>query len=214
MLWTPPGVTAAVTHVIPEGQTEAFYPMNADGNAQARAWKLAVLGEADAGRGSVWVSTPPAALAVASPYVGLKIEMATAVQGQAADVVCKLEHLKPFEGKAKVILHGLPPACTSESLEREITKDDKEVVFKVQTAAATPAAQHKTLFCQVLVPEQGEQVAHNVGGGGILRVDAPPPAKKDAPAAKPAETAKPGEPAKRLTRLEQLRLEAEQKEKK
>ena len=140
--------------------------------------------------------------------------MATAVQGQAADVVCKLEHLKPFEGKAKVVLHGLPPGCTSESVEREITKDDKEVVFKVQTAAATPAAQHKTLFCQVLVPEQGELVAHNVGGGGILRVDVPPPPKKDGPAPAAAGAPKPGEPAKRLSRLEQLRLEAEQKEKK
>jgi hypothetical protein len=215
MLWTPPGVTAAVTHAIPEGQNEAYYPMNADGNAQARSWKLAVLGEADAGRGPVWVSSQPATLPVASPYVAVKIEMATAIQGQPADVVCKLEHLKPFEGKAKLLLHGLPPACAAEAAEREITKDDKEVVFQVKTAAATPVAQHKTLFCQVLVPDQGEQVCHNTGGGGILRVDAPPPAKKDAPApAAAAAPPKPGEPAKRLSRLEQLRLEAEQKEKK
>ena len=35
-----------------------------------------------------------------------------------------------FEGKAKVSLHGFPSLVTVEPAEKEITKDDKEVIFK------------------------------------------------------------------------------------
>jgi hypothetical protein len=188
------------------------YPLNANGNASTRTWKIAVIGAAETGNGTAWVSSQLAPLTVAAPYVAMKIEMSTVEQGKGTEVICKLEQLRPFEGKAKVILFGLPPGVVAEPAEKEITKDDKEVVFAVKTAATSPAAQHKTLFGQVIVTENGEPVYHNVGGGGVMRIDPPPPPKKDAPLAKPGEQ-KPAEPGKRLSRLEQLRQQAEEKAK-
>jgi hypothetical protein len=143
----------------------------------------------------------------------MKIEMTTVEQGKDADVVCKLEQLRPFEGKAKVGLYGLPPNVVAEPATKEITKDDKEVTFHVKVAANSPVGQHKAIFAQVLVPGEGDTMAHSVGGGGVMRIDSPPPPKKNAPVAKPGEAPKPGEPAKRLSRLEQLRQEAEEKAK-
>jgi hypothetical protein len=104
---------------------------------------------------------------------------------------------------------------TAEPAEKEITKDDKEVHFHVKVAANSPAGQHKSVFGQIVVTENGEGIAHSVGAGGVLRIDTPPPPKKDAADAKStkAAEAKPGEPAKRLSRLEQLRQEAEDKAK-
>ncbi len=215
LLWSPPGVGAAATITMAQGQSEALYPINADGAAPATSWKLTILGEADDGNGPIWVSTPLADLAVAPPYLAMKIEMTAVEQGRSAEVVCKLEHQKPFEGKAKVVLQGLPGLVTAESTEREITRDEKEIQFKVAVDAKTVPGQHKTLFCQVYVPENGETICHNVGLGGILRIDpAPPPKKEAAAASKPGEPSPPASAgAKKLSRLEQLRLEAEQKAK-
>lgn len=213
MLWTPPGVTAAGEVQMAAGQNEALYPLNADGNATAQAWRLAVLGSADAGAGAVWASTPLAPLRVETPYLGMKIDLTAVEQGKVGEVTCKIEVLKPWEGKAKVILHGLPPGVTSPALEKEIGKDDKEVEFAVQAGATSPVGQHKTLFCQVIVPEAGDGIAHAVAGGSVLRIDPPStPAKKPAAGAAPAAAAE-AKPAKKLSRLEQLRLEAEQKAK-
>jgi hypothetical protein len=212
LLWTPPGMGAQGTVTMAQGQSQVDYPVNANGNAATKTWKIAVIGSAPGENGVVWVSTQLAPLTVATPYVAMKIEMTSVEQGKEADILCKLDQLKPFEGKAKVGIYGLPPNVTAEPAEKEITKDDKEVHFHVKVAANSPAGQHKSVFGQIVVTENGEGMAHSVGAGGVLRIDAPPPPKKDAPAAKASEP-KPGEPAKRLSRLEQLRQEADDKAK-
>lgn len=203
LLWAPPGVSSAAEIVM--NGAEADYPLNADGNAAAQTWKIAVIGSADGGYGTVWASSQLAPLRIDTPYVAMSIDLTAVEQGKDGEVTCKLTALKPWEGKAKVILHGLPPQVTSSGLEKEITKDDKEIEFAIKAGDKSPAGQHKTLFCQVLVPEAGETIAHSVAGGSVIRID--PPAANAAPAAngKPAEA----KPAKKLSRLEQLRLEAE-----
>jgi len=127
-------------------------------------------------------------------------------------VLCKLDITKPFEGKAKVTLQGLPAKAAAEP--REIAKDDKEIHFPITTAPDTPAGNHKQLFCFLEVPEAGAFIPHNVGQGGVLRVDPPPPAPA-VPAAMPVAQNTPAPPVtKQLTRLEKLRLEAAQAAKK
>ena len=85
------------------------------------------------------------------------------------------------------------------------------MIFNVTTNPKTPVGQHGTLFCQLTVMQDGQPVIHNLGRGGVLRIDPPPLAKKgEAPKAAVAQ--KPQAPtAKPLSRLEKLRLEAQQK---
>ena len=218
MMWFPPNVGGQPTVQIPEGQTEVLYPLNANGNAETRTWKIAVMGESDAGGGPLLASSDLTDLTVASPYVGMKIDLAAVEQGKPGVVVCKLDIQKPFEGKAKVTLQGLPAKAVAEP--KEITKDDKELQFAVTTAPDTPVGSHKQLFCSVEVPEAGSSIQHSVGQGGVFRVDPPPPAPKNPepmPVAK-NEAPKPAAPAapteKPLSRLEKLRLEAQQAGKK
>jgi hypothetical protein len=211
LLWTPPGMGAQGIVTIPQGQSEAMYPVNANGNAATKTWKIAFIGSAPGANGVVWVSTQLMPLTVAPPYVAMKIEMTSVEQGKETDVLCKLDQLKPFEGKAKVGLYGLPPNVVAEPAEKEITKEDKEVRFHVKVAANSPAGQHKSLFGQVVVTENGEGIPHSVGAGGVLRIDAPVAARKAAESAKAPEAKPAGEP-KKLNRLEQLRQqEAEEK---
>ena len=85
-----------------------------------------------------------------------------------------------------------------------------------KTAADTPAGNHKSLFCQVTVTVNGEPVVFRAGGTQ-LQVDKPLPkiAKKLPPQPKPTQQAakpekRPEKPAKPLSRLEKLRLAAQQ----
>jgi hypothetical protein len=54
-----------------------------------------------------------------------------------------------------------------------ITKDDKEVIFKVTVDASCPTGSHRNLFCSVAVKQGGEIIPHTVGAGGIFRIVPP-----------------------------------------
>ncbi len=231
--YLPPGVGSAPNVTIPEGQTEVLYPLNANGGAPVKTWRLFALASADVstnaeepregrrgrrgrGAGQGWSSSQLAAIEISEPFVQFALERAACEQGQATEIVCKVTQLKPFEGTAKATLIGLPNKVTTA--EVELTKDTTELVFKVQTDAVSPAGNHKNLFCQVVLPVNGEQVVHSAGNTE-LRIDKPLPPPVNAPP-KPMPTAAPTPmpvaqtpmpmPEKRLTRLEKLRLEAQQ----
>jgi hypothetical protein len=215
MLWLPPGIGAAGSVSIAEGQTEAVIPMNAAGNAELNTWKIAVRGEANAGTGNVMVSTPFASLRVAEMYVTLAFDQAAVEQGKETEMVVHLTKQYDFPGAAKVELVGLPNKAVTAP--QEATKETKDIIFKIATDMTTPAGNHANLFCRVVVTENGEPVIHNIGTGK-LRVDVPLPPKKDAPPPAPMPAAAPQPAAetpmpKRLTRLEQLRLEQQEREK-
>lgn len=215
LLWVPPGIGASGSIAIPEGQNEALIPMNAAGNAELATWKIAVRGESNAGAGNIMVCTPFASLRVADMYMTLAFDQSAVEQGKETEVVVKMAKQVDFPGTAKVELLGLPAQVTTTPVD--VTKDTTDIVFKVATQAASPAGNHQTLFCRVIVTENGEPVIHNIGTGK-LRIDVPLPPKKNepAPAAAPAPmpAAQPDQPApRRLTRLEQLRLEQQERDK-
>ena len=214
MLYDPPGVGSAGSIAIPEGQTEAIIPINANGGAEIRDWRIAVTGEATVGNGPILVSSSFATLKVSEPYVSFAFQSAAIEQGQEGEVVINVTRNKEFEGQAKVELLGLPHQVTADPLE--INKESKELVFKVKTTKESPAGRHPTLICRAVITENGEPVTHTLGTGE-LRLNEPLPPKPNAapmPEAPPAPVAveeKP--PEKRLTRLEKLRLEREQAKK-
>ncbi|MBO0698468.1 MAG: PPC domain-containing protein [Zavarzinella sp.] len=216
-LYNPPGVGSASSVVIPEGQTEVLFPMNANGGAPARGWKYTVLGTAPVGNGPVWVSSQLATIQIAAPYLSLNMERGAVEQGKDTQMFVKPAIAKPFAGEAVIRLVGLPPKVTTQELK--LTKDTKEVAFPLKVEPTAPAGTHKNIFCQVVITENGEPVVHNLGSSE-LRIDVPLPPKKDAPppakttaAATPPAPDPMAPPMKRLSRLEQLRLEQEEREK-
>jgi hypothetical protein len=215
MLYNPPGVGSASSATIPAGKNETYLAMNANGGAPVRKWKIAVLGTATVGSGPVWVSSQLATLEIAAPFVGFAMERAAGEQGKTVEMFCKIQQNKPFAGSAKVRLLGLPAKVTAPDLD--INKDTKELAFKVALDKMSPPGQHNNIFCQVVIMQNGEPILHNVGGTQ-LRIDVPLPAKTTPPVKPPPQVVKkpdPPKPAvqKRLTRLEKLRLEQEEREK-
>lgn len=211
MVFDPPGVNSARNVTIDKGKSEASIRLNANNRAQIRSWKIVVNGTANVGSGPAWVSSQLATLRVAEPYLTLALEKASAEQGEEAEIVCKVEHRRPFEGTAKIQLVGLPHKVSSP--EVEINKEVRDFAFQVKTDPQSPPGRHRNIFCSVTIIENGEPIVHR-SGSTELRIDKPLPPPADAPA-KPKAVAKkePPEPqpkkpqAKRLSRLEKLRLE-------
>lgn len=210
----PPGVGAAPSVTIPEGQNEVLYPINANTGAQIKKWKVFALGSANV-NGAAWVSSQLANLEVADAYVNFTVERASCEQGKDAQIYCKVNLATPFEGKAKVQLLGLPTKVTTTDLE--FTKDTKELTFQVKTDPTSPAGKHRNLICQVTITQNGEAIV-STAGVAELQIDKPlppPPGKPPTPTPMPTPTVtqKPPEAPKEkpLTRLEKLRLEAKQR---
>ena len=209
MLWNPPGIGSQPTMKIEKGKSEIYYTINANGTAQPREWKVAMMAESNAGQGQILAASALTPITVAPPYVNIRINMAAIEQGKPGEVLCSLENLKPFDGRAKVHLYGLPAKTATKVIE--ITKDTREIRFPITTEATSPKGQHKNLFCHIEIPESGTTIPHNSGHGGVLRIDPPPPSpKKSEPEKAIATVASPPKPpaAKPLSRLEKLRQEA------
>lgn len=208
LLQNPPGVNASGSVSIPEGQTEALIPVNAAGNAAVRTSMIAVRAIANIGNGEVETCTPFVPLTVEEQYIRFEFAQAAVEQGAQTQMLVTVTKRKDFEGEAQVTLVGLPANTTAEPLT--ITKDTTELVFNIAAAPEAPTGNNQNLFCQVLVPENGTTILHNLGTGR-LRVDAPLPT---AVAATPEPTPMPepmaeAPPARPLSRLEMLRQQAE-----
>ena len=210
--WNPPGVGSAGGIAIPDGQNEAIIPMNADGGAELRTWKIVVNGASGVASGPIMVSSQLANLTISAPYVGLAFQSASVDQGKEVDMAIKVAKAIDFPGEAQVTLIGLPNKVTTDV--KKITKDTTDLIFHIKTDKVSPAGNHASLFCQVVVTQNGEPIVHNIGSG-TLRIDVPLPPKTNAPApvvvaAAPKPAAPAAAPAKPLTRLEKLRLENQQ----
>ncbi len=212
----PPGISAASSVTIPEGQSEVEYPINAAGNAEVKSWKVFALGSANV-NGNAWVSSQLTTLNVAEPLVTVALERASCEQGQDAQIYCKLTTATPFEGNAKLQLVGLPPKVTTQDIE--FNKDTPEVTFQLKTDPTSPVGKHN-LYGLLTITQNGEPI-HSRAGSVQLQIDQPLPAPVAKPAAAPqpapaavAQTPAPAPeqpPAKPLTRLEKLRLAAKER---
>jgi hypothetical protein len=216
MIWKPNGVSALGEQTIPEGQNECIFQLDANAGVTAGTWNFTVMGEADAGAGRIYNASPFTAVTTAPAYLTAPaIPLVAVERGKEGLMVAKLEQLLPFEGEATAQVLGVPDTIPIEPAK--ITKDTKEVIFKVKTNDKSPIGKQANLFVRVDVPVKGTNATtiHRIALGSILRIDAPrkvvaPPAAPVIAANKPKEAPKPAVAAapKVLSRLEQLRQEA------
>lgn len=211
MVWKPTGISTLGEQTIPEGQNECSFVLDSNANTPAGTWKFVVMGEADAGNGRVYNASPFCEVTTGPAYVSAPAIPLTAVEkGQETVMVAKMENLQPFEGEAVASIVGVPETIPIESAK--ITKDTKEVAFKVVTNDKSPVGKQANLFVRVDVPVPGGTTTHRIALGSTLRIDAPRKvvAKPAAVVAenKPKEAVKTATAPKPLSRLEQLRQEA------
>ncbi len=206
--WIPPGIASSATMIFSEKQVELEYELNANENAELNTWNLALLAESDGGQGNAFSASPFIKLSVEEPFVQLKLSMTTAKQGETVDMLGEVEQLREFGGEADVQLFGLPSHSTAAV--QKLKSDLESLSFPIVTTDKTPVGQHKGVFCTVTVVKDGEPIVHRLAMGSVLRVDPLPKVAVAAPkAAAPAAVASAEKKEKPLSRLEQLRLEAQ-----
>jgi hypothetical protein len=148
--------------------------------------------------------------------VTLAMERASCEQGQPAQIYCKITHNTPFDGNAKIKLVGVPAKV--EATEMEFNKESQELTFQLKTTAESPAGQHKNIFCEIVIMHEGEPIVLR-SGSTELQIDQPLPVAANQPQPMPQPMPQPAAaveqppPEKPLSRLEKLRLAAEQRKK-
>ena len=177
MMWNPPGVGSLPDITIPKGSNSAIYSLNAKAETEPRKWKIAVLGSAPVKGGPVFVSSQLATLETAEPFVVGTVAPVIVSPGQEAKLICKLDQRKPFEGKARVRVLGLPEKITAADVN--ITSTDKEVVIILKVDASVAPGSYRNFLCSADVMHNAHVIPHNLAAGAVIRVV--PPKKGEAP---------------------------------
>jgi hypothetical protein len=210
MLYNPPGIGSSGSISIPADKSEAAIPLTANNGAAIGSWPIVVTGSATVAGGRVEVATQMAKLEISDSFFTFAFEKTAAELGQDTELVVNVENKIPFDGEAEVQLLGLPANTSTKPEPLKIKKDSTQMVFPIKVEQNARPATYKSLVCRAVVVQKGEPVTHTLGTGE-LRVDKPLPPKVEAPKPQAKPAPKPAAPKppvkKRLTRLDQLRLE-------
>ena len=109
-------------------------------------------------------------LVVTSPYVAIRFSSGAIRRNQTAELKCKVEHLQPFSGTAKVSLLGLPKGVTTVGDNYHIDSDTEELTFTLKATEEALLGQYKELKCELTYNIDGQSI-RQVTQNGTLRVD-------------------------------------------
>lgn len=178
MEWKPNGVSSATPLSLPSGKSEGEYLLGAARNATAGAYQVtltAVTGESRANYNDradrTYVASKPFLLTVAEPHLEARFPRTSIERGKTAQLVCKLNHLKPFSGKARATLARLPRGVELVEPVREVTSEDKEVSFTLRATEDCLVGSYQGVVLDLTVVDDG-QTLRQLSGSGMLRVDA------------------------------------------
>jgi hypothetical protein len=147
MEWRPNGINATTPVTIRTGQTDGEYLIGAARNSVAGAYSVTLTAVSGGDRpgyydnaNRTYVAAQPFRLNVAEPHIEARFARTSIERGKTAELICRLNHLKPFEGKAKATLARLPRGVQLVGPAHEITAADKEVAFTLQATDETWSA--------------------------------------------------------------------------
>ncbi|MFO0877978.1 MAG: PPC domain-containing protein [Gemmataceae bacterium] len=177
MEWKPDGVSTATPVTLREGETEGAYLLGASRNATAGTFPVTLTAMSGAsrrgyydGEGRTYVSSALFPLTLAEPHVEARMGRLSIERGKTARLVCKLNHLQPFTGKAQATLARLPRGIELVEPTREITSADQEVTFTLRATPEALVGNYRGIVLDLTVMEKGQPV-RQLSGSGMLRVD-------------------------------------------
>lgn len=178
MEWKPNGMSTGTPIVCRADQTEGEYLLGAARNATAGTYQVtltAVTGSQRPayrdGANRTYAATKPFKLLIAEPHIDAKFARTSIERGKTANLTVKLNHLKPFEGKARVTLVRLPRGVELVEPFHEVTSEDKQVTFTLRATDDCLTGGYQGMTLDVTVTEEGQSV-RQLTGNGTLRIDA------------------------------------------
>jgi hypothetical protein len=176
MEWRPDGITSSTPVTMLPDQAEGEYLLGAGRNASAGSYQVVLTAVSGAATGNndrvnrTYVCSQPFTLTVAEPHLDARFARSSIERGQTAQLVCKLNHRKPFTGKAQATLVRLPRGVELVEPIREITSEDKEVVFTLRATEECLVGSYGGIALDVTVAEHGQSL-RQLSGYGTLRID-------------------------------------------
>ncbi|MCM8542421.1 MAG: pre-peptidase C-terminal domain-containing protein [Lentisphaeraceae bacterium] len=189
--------------VLKKDQNKVTYRINAAGNAPEGEWPV-VFTAYSGFKGRTYEVCEEYSLNVIPHFLNAKLSMQSFRQGDNGKLEISLEQLNAFEGKATAKLMGLTNGLTAKELT--IDKNSKSLSFDLTVGDKTRKGTHKNLFVSFDIPFNGKTLPQNLYTGGEIRID--PPLQNKPKVAKKTDAKK---PARKLTRLEELRLQKQQR---
>jgi len=176
MEWVPPNVNRAQQVQLKPEETEAEFLLSANSKVAPGKYPVMITGRAGKGNARngdrlVYVSSKMIPLKISDPYVKVRVERSSVERGKTAEIVCKIEVLKPFDGKAKVSLINLPRGVKALDAFKEVTKDDKEVVLRVEATESALYGMNRGVKCVFEFATKKGDTFRQQSGYGYLRID-------------------------------------------
>jgi len=174
--WLPQDVSPQPPLVIPAGENAGSYQLRAGKIASLETFPLALTGREDEG-GSVlaaaglhFVCSPPVPVTVGEPHFLVTLLRAAIERGKQATLTAEIIQQRPFDGEAELRLGRLPYGVTLVEPIPRITRADTKATFHLQAQDDALLGMYQDIFCEALVPDQGQQIREE-SGSGTLRID-------------------------------------------
>ncbi len=173
--WLPPGLAGESAVTFSPGQTEAKFAIHADTRARPGRYQIAMNatttgGFVYTGIGRTRVSSSFVDLTVSEPYLTLAMHRSSIERGGRGEIVCDINHLKPFPGQVSAALRRLPNGVSLAGTPPRISSGDKQVRFPIEATTEALVGQYSGILCEVTVEENGQTIRQQAGTG-VLRVD-------------------------------------------
>jgi hypothetical protein len=182
----PSGVGVSPAEVIPAGATTASLTLSAEAGArlgsaplyvmltttQARGGNAArsVPGDSTYGSERIRVSSPVVSVEIAEPFVTLASEPQSVRRGERLAYRWTVKQVRPFPGKARVRILGLPVGITAVGPEPAIDSSSTEVAIELEATDDALLGLVGDLKCDVRFSGDGEEISLRTGSGK-LRID-------------------------------------------
>lgn len=177
MEWKPNGIITSTPITVPADKSEGVYLLGASKNATAGVYPVTLTASSGAARASyndtsnrIYVASPPLELTISEPHLEGRFARTSIERGKTVDLVCKLNHMKPFTGMAKATLARLPRGVELVEPMREIKPDDTQVVFTLKATEDALLGNFQGVALDLTVMEDGQPL-RQISGNGMLRID-------------------------------------------
>jgi hypothetical protein len=181
----PPGVGVSPAEVIPAGATTASLTLSAEAGARLGSAPLYVMltttqargsaansvpGDSSYGSERIRVSSPVVSIDIAEPFVTLASEPQSVRRGERLAYRWTVKQVRPFPGKARVRILGLPVGITAVGPEPTIDSSSTEVAVELEATDDALLGLVGDLKCDVRFSGDGEEISLRTGSGK-LRID-------------------------------------------
>ncbi|MFO0869320.1 MAG: hypothetical protein U0935_10345 [Pirellulales bacterium] len=177
MEWRPNGVTGSTPVLVRPDQVDGEYLLSAARNAPPGTTAVTLTCVSGSERpgyndsaNRTYVAARPFALKVAEPHVEARLARTSIERGKTAQLVVKVNVLRPWNGTARATLARLPRGVRLVEEFRELTAADKEVTFTLQASDECLVGNYQGLTLDLSVVEDGQTV-RQLCGSGMLRID-------------------------------------------